>query len=78
MASIASILTGIDLKRAAIKLAKKVELVGTPKIEIEEYNIGGKTGKNSKNIQSHSKIRSLRSKNAEIFIALMKLGEKQM
>ncbi|MEM0482943.1 MAG: hypothetical protein QXM16_08710 [Nitrososphaerota archaeon] len=45
MASIASILTGLDLKRAAIKLAKKVELVGTPKIEIEEYNIGRKNGK---------------------------------
>ncbi len=77
-ASAAAKLTNIDLRKTATKLAKKTELVGTPKIKIEEYSIGKKEGKERivKTFRGTATYGVYEAKNAEILIALIKLAEK--
>lgn len=77
-ASTASKLTGVDLRKAASRLAKRIELVDTPKIEVEDYTIGKKDEKERivKTFKGTATYGVYGAKNAEILIALIKLAEK--
>ncbi|MEM0366129.1 MAG: CRISPR system precrRNA processing endoribonuclease RAMP protein Cas6 [Acidilobaceae archaeon] len=74
----ASRLTNVDLRKTARKLLKHIELVGPPRTIVEEYSIGKKDSKERilKAFRGTATYGVYGVKNAEIFIALIKLAEK--
>ncbi|MEM0340424.1 MAG: CRISPR system precrRNA processing endoribonuclease RAMP protein Cas6 [Acidilobaceae archaeon] len=77
-ALIASRLTGVDLRKTAHKLFRYVELIGSPKTIVEKYSIGKKEGEERtlKAFRGIATYGVYGAKNAEIFVALVKLAEK--